>query len=117
MRGSGTAAKCARKLGAHGRLGLVHGGPLSVSHGLNGRPVSPSLFRLTRPGKMRLPWHEWVVAYLSAAGDAVYRQVDAAHKAAGRESDNPPYRLARAEHGGRWLEVRAAGPDSVWWIY
>lgn len=44
-------------------------------------------------------------------------KVNEAHLGAGREFENPPHRLARAEHGGAWAEVWSTGPDWEFWMY
>ncbi len=39
------------------------------------------------------------------------------HRAAGRDTENPPSRVARAETGSRWVEVWVTGLDTIAWFY
>ncbi len=48
---------------------------------------------------------------------AVAKKIWDAHRAAGRDSENPPHRLARAESGGHWAEVWVTGLDTASWFY
>jgi hypothetical protein len=48
---------------------------------------------------------------------ATIARIDQVHQKAGRENDNLPNRLTRAEVKGHWAEMWAAGLDDETWYY
>ncbi len=53
----------------------------------------------------------------SDEAQATAGRIDAAHRAAGRLRENPPFRLARIDDGAHWAELWAAGLDDEGWYY